>query len=191
MQATETTSQPAPKRRRGRPAGSRDTKPRKRRGRAELAAVPAAPVRPIRETDIQRQFIRWLDGQPAPDMPGMKLGQFAYAIPNGVWIPAPDQHQRMRIIMTMRRMGLRKGYPDIAIDLPRHGRPGARLELKRDAMSAISPEQMEWLERLRSVGYFAELCPGIEAATDAVRRYLAGEPPLAFPWEEHVLERAC
>lgn len=174
-----------PTRRRGRPAGSRDSKPRQRRSRKQIAeGTPAAAARPVRETDIQRTFIKWLDTQPAPGIAGAKLGHFSYAVPNGVWIPAPDQRQRMRIIMTLRRMGLRKGFPDIGIDLPLHGWHGARLELKRDATSAISDEQKEWLERLRAAGYFAELCPGIQGATDAVRRYLEGEQPLPFPWLE-------
>ncbi len=177
----------APRRFRGRKPGVRDSKPRKRRTRAEMAADVAAGKtaagKPMREADHQKQFIKWIDQQPAPGLPGEKLGNYCYAVPNGIWIPTPDKHLRMRIIMSQRRLGLRKGIPDIVLDLPLHQWHGARLEMKRDENSAISEEQIAWLERLRKRGFFCELVPGVQGATAAVRRYLAGEPPLPFPWE--------
>lgn len=175
--------EPAPvKRGRGRPAGRKDSTPRKRRGGAALAAA-AKVVRPIRESDIQKQFIKWLETVPAPGLPGEKLGAFAYAVPNGIWIPAPLQ-QRIQIIMAQRRMGLKKGIPDVIIDFPLHAWHGCRLELKRDVTSQIHDEQKQWCENLRGRGYFVELCAGLGAATAAVGRYLRGEQPLAFPWDE-------
>jgi hypothetical protein len=140
-------------------------------------------VRPIRESDIQKQFIKWLETVPAPGLPGAKLGAFAYAVPNGIWIPAPLQ-QRIQIIMAQRRLGLKKGIPDVIIDFPLHAWHGCRLELKRDATSQIHDEQKHWCESLRGRGYFVELCAGLGAATAAVGRYLRGEQPLAFPWDE-------
>ncbi len=173
-----------PKRKRGRPAGVKDATPRKRRGKSELSAA-AKVVRPIRESDIQKQFIKWLDTVPAPGLPGCKLGEFAYAVPNGIWIPAPLQ-QRIQIIMAQRRLGLKKGIPDVIIDYPLHAWHGCRLELKRDASSEIHDEQKAWCERLRRRGYFVELCAGLGAATAAVGRYMRGEAPLSFPWDEVV-----
>jgi hypothetical protein len=178
--------QPTPlnpvKRKRGRPAGLKDKVPRKRRSKSEIVAA-AKVVRPIRESDIQKQFIKWLDTVPAPGLPGCKLGTFVYAVPNGIWIPAPLQ-QRIQIIMAQRRLGLKKGIPDVIIDYPLHDWHGCRLELKRDASSEIHDEQKAWCEALRGRGYFVELCAGLAAATGAVGRYLRGEPPLAFPWAE-------
>ncbi len=179
---TQTATDAPPRRKRGRPAGSRDSKPRVRRSRKDAAAAPG-PARPVRESDHQKQFIKWIDMQPAPGMPGEKLGDYCYAVPNGVWIPTPDKHLRMRIIMSQRRLGLRKGVPDIIIDLPLHQWHGARIEMKRDANSVISDEQIAWLTRLRARGYFCELCAGVQEATGAVRRYLEGEAPQPFPWE--------
>lgn len=183
---SETAPQPKPKRR-GRPAGARDTKPRVRRSKAQLASgVPAATVKKPRESDMQKQCIKWIDMQPAPDMPGHKLGEFVFAVPNGVWIPG-EMVTRMRIIMSQRRLGMRKGAPDITIAFPVHGWHGAYIELKRDkdqlAPAQLKDEQIGWLERLRKVGYFVEMCVGVEGFCDAVRRYLAGEQPRAFPWE--------
>jgi hypothetical protein len=181
------TSQPSPsiKRKRGRPLGAVDSKPRTRRKKGEAAAAPV--VRKIRESDIQTTFMRWLEGVPAPGQPGRKLSDFAYSIPNGIWIPAPVKLKIM-IIMTMRRQGLKKGVPDVCIDLPLHAWHGCRLEIKRDATSQIQPEQIEWLTRLRAAGFFCELCAGLGAATAAVGRYLRGEQPLPFPWEQEVAD---
>jgi hypothetical protein len=186
MEQQQQTDAPKPRRGPGRKAGARDSKPRVRRTRAQIAQAraetgTAVPLK--RESDHQKQFIKWIDMQPAPGIPGGKLGHYCYAVPNGVWIPTPDKHLRMRIIMSQRRLGLRKGVPDIIIDLPLHQWHGCRLELKRDESSNVSDEQKAWLERLRARGYFCELVPGIQGATAAVRRYLEGEQPLPFPWE--------
>jgi len=183
----ESIDNPAPvKRRRGRPPGVRDSKPRKRRSRSEVAAEPKVEKKP-KESVIQGRFIAWLSTQPAPNMPGCKLGDFAHAVPNGIWIPGELQ-TRIRIIMSQRRMGMKKGVPDVTIAFPIHGWHGCYIELKRDEMqlepARIREEQVEWCERLRKVGYYVEMTVGLEAACDAVRRYLAGEQPPPFPWEK-------
>lgn len=175
------------RKRRGRPPGIRDSKPRKRRTSAELRDGTApAKVKPVREGHIQAQCIKWLDTVPAPGV-SAKLGEFAVAVPNGVWIPG-DLPTRMRIIMTQRRQGMRKGYPDISIDFPLHQWHGFKCELKRDkdqtAPGQLREEQVQWLEKLRARGYYCEMAVGIQGFTAAVRRYLAGEPPPPFPWEE-------
>lgn len=187
--AAENVTPPAP-RRRGRPPGARDTKPRKRRSRAELVTEPGKPASPAKkpkESQMQAQFIAWLATQPAPDLPGCKLGDFAHAVPNGIWIPG-EPHVRMRIIVSQRRMGMKKGVPDVTLALPLNGWHGCYIELKRDKVALeperIREEQVEWCERLRKVGYFVAVAVGVEGACEAVRRYVAGEPPLPFPWED-------
>lgn len=182
MQASEA----APvKRRRGRPPGSRDTKPRVRRSSAEVRAQPK-PVKKMKEGQIQSQFISWLETVPAPNMPGGKLGHWAHAVPNGIWIPG-EAHTRMRIIVTQRRQGMKKGVPDVTIAFPMHGYHGLYIELKRDVTqlepARLTDEQKGWLTRLRAVGYYAAMCVGLEEACNTVRRYLDGLPPLPFPWE--------
>lgn len=189
----EQQTQTSAPRRRGRPKGTKDAAPRKRRSRAEIAAgAQPAKVKKPRESDLQKQFIKWIDMQPAPGMPGHKLGEWVFAVPNGVWIPG-DLVTRMRIIMTQRRLGMRKGAPDITIAFPVHDWHGCYIELKRDkdqiAPAQIKDEQRGWLTRLREVGYFVEMAVGLEGACDAVRRYLEGEQPLPFPWEtEHDID---
>jgi hypothetical protein len=182
---------PKPARRRGRPVGARDSKPRTRR--SKNAPADPKPARKVRESDIQKQFLKWLDTVPAPGVPGAKLGDFTYAVPNGIWIPG-DLQTRIRIIMQQRQLGMKKGVPDVNIALPLHGYHGCFIELKRETFransdsrapveSAMPEEQITWLTRLRAAGYFCELCAGIQEATACVRRYLDGEKPLPFPWE--------
>lgn len=175
------------KRKRGRPPGKKDAAPRKRRSRQQIAeGQPAAPKK-LKEGQIQSLYIKWLAGVPAPGIPGKKLGDYVFAIPNGIWIPG-DLQTRIRIIMNMRRQGMKKGIPDVTIALPLHGYHGAFIELKRDAKqiqpSNIQPEQREWLTNLRAVGYFCEMVVGLHAACAAVGRYMSGAAPLPFPWEK-------
>lgn len=175
----------APRRRRGRPAGAKDTKPRKRRSKAEIGAEPVK-AKPVREGQIQAQFIKWLESVPAPGVPGGKLGHYTFAVPNGIWIPGPLE-VRMRIIVTQRRQGLKKGVPDVHILFPLHRWHGCIIELKRDERglmpSNMDETQVEWLNRCKARGYFVEICAGLTAACEAVGRYLNGCAPLPFPWE--------
>lgn len=188
--ATPTTSQPLPKRR-GRPPGAKDAQPRKRRSKSETAKEPK-PAKPkkVREGDMQAQCMKWLDTIPAPEHGG-RVGDYAYAVPNGIWLPGANLQQRIRVIMTMRRQGMKKGVLDVTIALPLHGRPGCMIELKRyqvgnwsgDNRSQMKPEQIEWAERLRRAGYFVEIAVGVPGFCAAVGRYLRGEDPEPFPWD--------
>lgn len=186
----ELQQQSEPRARRGRKPGSRDSKPRVRRTRAEIAAGQSATpgkVKRPKESQIQGQFIKWLDQQPAPDKPGHKLGEWIWAVPNGIWIPG-DVQTRMRIIMSQRRLGMRKGAPDVTIAFPMHDWHGCFIEVKRDrdqtAPGQIKEEQRGYLERLRDVGYYVRMCVGLEECCEAVREYIRGDLPPPFPWED-------
>jgi hypothetical protein len=186
---TQTTTAPQPKRR-GRPKGAKDAAPRKRRPKAVVAE---AKVRKVREGDMQAQCMKWLDTIPAPGMPG-RVGDYTYAVPNGIWLPGADVQMRIRVIMTMRRQGMKKGVPDVTIALPLHGYHGCIIELKRlrvanssgPETTCMGEEQIVWLERLKLAGYFVEVAVGVPGFCAAVSRYLAGEAPEPFPWDEVV-----
>jgi len=188
MQSQQTPAQP---KRRGRPKGAKDSAPRKRRPSSVVKAEAKKP-RKMREGDMQAQAMKWLDSVPAPGMEGRKLGEFAFAVPNGIWLPGADIQLRIRVIMTMRRQGMKKGVPDVKILFPMHGYHGAVIELKRLRVAGYSgpettmmgDEQIAWLDRLRAVGYFAEVAVGVAGFCAAVGRYIRGEKPLPFPWEE-------
>jgi hypothetical protein len=85
------------------------------------------------------------------------------------------------------RAGLKRGYPDIALDVPRSlilGRDssfgggfriycGLRIELKRSESGKLKPEQVRWIELLRANSYRAVACWGAKAAISEIESYLA------------------
>ena len=94
-------------------------------------------------------------------------------------IPAvhiPNEGKRSyRAAEELREMGMAKGFPDLFIPLPRGGRHGLMIELKRDRKSRVTKEQREWLRRLTGLGYRAEACFGAEEAIRLIREYASEE----------------
>lgn len=71
----------------------------------------------------------------------------------------------------MKRMGLRKGFPDIFIPTARQGFYGLFIELKRDRKSRVSTEQTAWITYLNKQGYKALVCYGAGQAIDEIEKY--------------------
>jgi VRR-NUC domain len=80
-----------------------------------------------------------------------------------------------------KRAGLKRGYPDIALDVPRSrnlGRDssfwhGLRIELKTKT-GRISPEQATWIANLQRSGYRAVVCRSSDEAIREITSYLKG-----------------
>ena len=72
----------------------------------------------------------------------------------------------------MKRMGLRKGFPDIFIPTARQGFHGLFIELKRDRNSHPTHEQMEWISCLNQEGYRAVVCFGVDEAISEIKDYM-------------------
>ena len=71
-----------------------------------------------------------------------------------------------------KRCGMKKGYPDIALNVARKGYHGLFVELKKRKGGVVSREQQEWLDRLSTQGYFAVVCRGYDAAVKTIEDYL-------------------
>lgn len=71
----------------------------------------------------------------------------------------------------MKRIGLRKGFPDIFIQTARKDLHGLMIELKRDKKSRVSPEQLAWITYLNEQGYKAMVCYGANEAINEIERY--------------------
>ncbi|MBC2593754.1 VRR-NUC domain-containing protein [Ruficoccus amylovorans] len=96
--------------------------------------------------------------------PGLKL---MFAIPNG--------GARDAITGAMLKAeGVKAGVPDIFLPLSAGGFHGLFIELKT-ARGHPTPEQREWLMRLRHRGYATVLCRGLDEALDTITRYLGGQ----------------
>lgn len=68
--------------------------------------------------------------------------------------------------------GLRRGYPDILLDVPGKLFNGLRIELKRRKGSKITPDQKKWIIKLNKQDYAAAFCYGWEEAWEFIHAYL-------------------
>lgn len=84
----------------------------------------------------------------------------------------------------MKAEGQKKGYPDMSLDMPRGIYHGLRLELKEPGGKGPSPEQIEWMHRLRAQGYYVVLAYGAEQAITAILEYTNLKPRESI---DHVL----
>lgn len=71
----------------------------------------------------------------------------------------------------MKRMGLRKGFPDLLFPTPRNGFHGLVIELKRDKNSKPTKEQLDWIKYLNEQGYRATVCYGAGEAIREIEKY--------------------
>jgi len=74
-----------------------------------------------------------------------------------------------------KRMGVRKGWPDIEIPYARKSYHGLYIELKRVEGSVISVDQKICLRQLTENGYLATVAFGFNEARQIVDDYLHGE----------------
>lgn len=118
------------------------------------------------EDNHQAALIRWADWQ-TPQHP--ELAMLCH-MPNG---GKRDKVQAARL----KAQGVKAGYPDLLLDVPRGTFHGLRIELKAPAddgrkAGTASPEQRKWLADLTAQGYRAVICVGWEAARDEILSYL-------------------
>lgn len=118
------------------------------------------------ESETQQAIFEWANYQ-ANLIPELEM---LFAIPNG-------GARHPAVGARMKAEGVKRGYPDIGLDVPRT-RPeggvyhGFRLELKV-GKNKPTPEQEWWLERLNAQGYRAVVAYGFDAAVAAIEAYLS------------------
>lgn len=71
----------------------------------------------------------------------------------------------------LKRLGLRKGFPDLFIPQARNGFYGLMIELKADNTKKPTKEQLRWIAKLNAAGYCATVCYGAEAAIREIKKY--------------------
>jgi hypothetical protein len=69
--------------------------------------------------------------------------------------------------------GVRAGYPDLVLNVPRGKYHGLFIELK-SMTGSTSAAQKEWLAKLNAAGNHAVVCKGWIAAREVIVWYLAG-----------------
>lgn len=88
-----------------------------------------------------------------------------YAVPNG----------GMRDVIVAARLkaeGVRRGVPDLLLDVPKRKFHGLRIEMKRIKGGSVSPEQKEVYQFLREQGYSVAVCRGSDEAIAVIKDYL-------------------
>jgi len=143
------------------------------RVRATRPATPRTPRQAVpvpTERQEQKWLIQWCD-QNAHLIPA--LGR-VYAIMNAGGYSGGFAANKLRVIEAVRQ-GVRKGYPDIGLDVARGGYHGLRIEIKRERGGTTAPEQREWHEWLREQGLRVEVCKGFEEARDVLLEYLGAQ----------------
>lgn len=90
--------------------------------------------------------------------------EFLAAIPNG--------GKRTKVVaMKLKAEGVKRGYPDLVLDVARGGYYGWKGELKVRGGS-VKPDQAKWHDQLRRQGYRVDVRLGWEAMRDALVEYL-------------------
>ncbi len=72
----------------------------------------------------------------------------------------------------MKRMGVLKGASDLFMAWPSGGFHGLFIEVK-SMVGRPSPEQKAFIERMRAVGYKAEICYGAEEVINTMKEYIS------------------
>lgn len=98
----------------------------------------------------------------AEHLPELKL---MHAIPNG-------GKRDIRTAAMLKAEGVKPGVPDIFLPIPRGGKHGLYIELKRRKYGRVTPEQAAWIDALCRQGYQCAVCHGWEAARDEIIEYM-------------------
>jgi hypothetical protein len=128
------------------------------------------PIDDRDEYDEQVKVFQWAEAAQA-EFPALK---YLIGSINGVKISIGSA-------VKMKKAGLKRGYPDLSLDLPRSSNlghllkfHGLRIELKRRSGGKVSPEQADWLGWLQCNDYRAVVCYGSDQAIQEIKNYLTG-----------------
>ena len=131
-------------------ATEKEKAPTRRRGKT--VSAPTAP-RPT-EDDEQAIVIR-------------------YCAENGIEVAHIANEGKRSVVYgaRMKRLGLRKGFPDLFFPYARNGYHGLFIEMKRDEKAKPTHDQTWWSEYLNKQGYRAVICHGSNAAIEEINSY--------------------
>lgn len=113
------------------------------------------------EEELQRLCVDWFNLQ----YPNMIM----WHTPNGA-------RMQIGMAMKMKRMGMKKGVPDIFIAEPNGVWHGLFIELKREG-GRCSDHQLDLMDSLAGRGYYVTTCYNFKEFMDVVNGYLKEEKP--------------
>lgn len=112
----------------------------------------------MKEKDIQKMVVQWLQ------MNSLTADNF-FSIPN-------EGKRSLINGKSLVSMGLKKGASDIFIMIPTRIYSGMFLEIKREKGSKTSPEQIEFMNKANSQGYYACIGKGFDNCIAEITNYL-------------------
>ena len=117
----------------------------------------------ISESVEQERLFQWAEGMSVayPELISM------YHIPN-------EGKRKRSTGARLKRMGLRKGVPDVCLPVARCGCHALYIEMKRLKDGRPTQDQLDWIERLTKQGNMAVICKGWEVAAELIEKYLNG-----------------
>ena len=128
------------------------------------------------EDKEQMAVIEWAGWQPLHNASISKIGDYLIAIPNAGKRSA--KHGKREKLM-----GLKPGVSDLFLAVPRNGKHGLWIEMKKrresfrgmaEAASAVIPTQRQWLDRMERVDYATAVAYGSAEAIEMIKVYLDG-----------------
>lgn len=130
---------------------------------SERAHYRAARMEPSEEQE-QITLFEWAETMTYtyPDL------RWLYHVPNGGSRGTAEAGR-------FKAMGVKSGVPDVALDIPRGGFHGLRVEMKRTKGGKLSDAQREWIDHYNAIGYRAVVCHGWQEAAKAIEEYLKRE----------------
>ncbi|BFI58241.1 hypothetical protein KD4_21860 [Yersinia pseudotuberculosis] len=112
------------------------------------------------EMEEQAALIEWAD---KTVIDGICIGDYLIHIPN-------EGKRGPKAARDAKRLGLRKGVPDLFLALPRGGYAGLWIEMKSER-GKVSVEQNQWITKLCDVGYQVEICFCYDSAKEIIESY--------------------
>lgn len=113
------------------------------------------------EEQEQEALFRWIAFQ-SVKYPELKL-----------MIHIPNEGKRSKAEgARLKRIGLRPGVPDLILPIPKNGKGGLFIELKRQKGGRVSENQKKWIEELERNGNVASVCYGWLEAAVLIARYI-------------------
>ncbi len=117
----------------------------------------------LSEAQIQNKVIREAKKIPYKDK---TIADYIVHVANG-------GKRSKRVAAGLKHNGVKRGYPDLVIDIARGGFHGLRIEIKKPDDGTVSPHQVERLQMLTDEGYRAVVTEGYQETMDEILNYLS------------------
>ncbi|WP_261375743.1 VRR-NUC domain-containing protein [Yersinia frederiksenii] len=120
------------------------------------------------ETEEQAALIEWAD---KTVIDGICIGDYLIHIPN-------EGKRGPKAARDAKRLGLRKGVPDLFLALPRGGYAGLWIEMKA-LNGKPTLDQNQWLNKMNEIGYLATIKFSCVEAMKTITEYINNNPARA------------